>query len=96
MLLENIYRVIKACCVLHNYLTEAKDLPAVNCRLNPNGTPYLRDDGAILNVQNLYGYHTAAQAKAIHDIYTGYLNSPKVHCKRQKWSESTYLTNSAM
>ena len=76
MLPENVDCVIKACCVLHNYLTEAKDLPAINQRLNPDGIPYLREDGAILDVQNLLGYHTAAQAKGICDIFTGYFNSP--------------------
>ena len=77
LLPENVDHVIKACCVLHNYLEEAKDLPAINHRLNPDGIPYLREDGAILDVQNLHGYHTAAQAKGIHDIYTGYFNSPQ-------------------
>ena len=61
--------------MLHNYLTEAKDLPAINQRLNPDGIPYLREDGASLDVQNLHGYHTAAQAKGIRDIFTGYFNS---------------------
>ena len=76
LLPENVDRVFKA-CVLHNYLKEAKDLPAINHRLNPDGIPYLREDGAILDVQNLHGYHTAAQAKGIRDIYTGYFNSPQ-------------------
>ena len=39
MLPENVDHVIKACCVLHNYLTEAKNLPAINQRLNPDGIP---------------------------------------------------------
>ena len=77
LLPENVDCAIKACCVQHNYLTEARDLPAINHRLNPDGIPYLRDDGAVLDVQNLHGYHAAAQAKAICDIYTGYLNSPQ-------------------
>ena len=75
LLPENVDHVIKACCVLHNYLTEAKDLTAINQWLNPDGI--LREDGAILDVQNLHGYHTAAQAKGICDIYTGYFNSPQ-------------------
>ena len=77
LLPENVDPVIKACCVLHNYLTEAKDLPAINQRLNPDGITYLREDGTILDVQKLHGYHTAARAKAICDIYTGYFNLPQ-------------------
>ena len=49
----------------------------MNQRLNPDGIPYLREDGAILDVQNLHGYHTTAQAKATCDIYTDYFNSPQ-------------------
>ena len=77
LLPENMDCVIKTSCVLHNYLTEAKDLSAINQKLNPGGISYLREDGAILDVQNLHWYHTATQAKAICDIYTGYFNSPQ-------------------
>ena len=70
----------QGCCVLHNYLNEAKDLPAINQRLNPDGIPYLSEDRAILDVQNLHGYHTAAQAKGICDIITGYFNSLAPRC----------------
>ena len=86
MLPENVDHVIKACCVLHNYLKEAKDLPAINHRLNPDGIPYLREDGAILDVQNLHWYHTAAQAKGICDIYTGYFNFPQGALDWQAWA----------
>ena len=63
-----------ACVVLHNLLTEQRDLTALYQRLNPDNIPYLRDDGAILAGPSLHGYHTPAQAKAIRDIYTIYFN----------------------
>ena len=69
--------VVMACVVLHNFLTEQKDLPALFQRLNPDNLPYLHDDGAILAVPNLHGYHTPAQANAIRDIYTTYFNRPE-------------------
>ena len=65
---ENVDLIVMACVVLHNYLTEQCDLPAMYRRLNPDNIPYLRDDGTILAVPNLHGYHTPVQAKAIRDI----------------------------
>ena len=69
--------IVMACVVLHNFLTEQRDLPALYQRINPDNIPYLRDDGAILAVPNLHGYHTPAQAKAISYIYTTYFNRPE-------------------
>ena len=74
---ENVDLLVMACVVLHNYLTEQRDLPALYQRLNPDSIPYLRDDGAILAVPNLHGYHTPAQAKVIRDIYKIYFNRPE-------------------
>ena len=66
---DNVSLFIMACVVLHNFLTGERDIPALYQRLNPDNIPYLHDDGAILAVPNLYGYHIPAQAKAIRDIY---------------------------
>ena len=74
---DNVDLVVMACVVLHNFLTEQKDLPALFQRLKPDNLPYLCDDGAILAVPNLHGYHTPAHAKAIRDIYTTYFNHPE-------------------
>ena len=68
---ENVDLIIMACVVLHNFLTRDRDIPALYQRLNPDN---LRDDGAILAVPNLHGFHTPAQAKAIRGIYTTYFN----------------------
>ena len=56
------------------FLTEKQDLPTTYNRLNPDGDPYLTDDGAIIDIGNLHGYHSAAQSQAVRDIYKNYFN----------------------
>ena len=70
---ENTDAVVKACLVLHNYLTEKCDIDAIYNRLNPDSIPYLQDDGAILDLPNLHGYHSPAQVRAIRDVYKAVL-----------------------
>ena len=74
---ENVDLIIMACVVLHDFLTGERDIPALYQRLNPDNLPYLHDDGAILAVPNLHGFHTPAQAKAIRDIFMTYFNRPE-------------------
>ena len=74
---ENVDLIVMACIVLHNFLTGERDIPALYQRLNPDNLPYLLDDGALLAVPNLYGFHTPAQAKAIGYIYMKFFNRPE-------------------
>ena len=74
---DNAEEVVKACIVLHNFLTIKKDLPAIFNRLNPDNDPYLQDDGAILDIPNLHGYHSGAEVRAIRDIYKTYFSRPE-------------------
>ena len=67
---ENVDLKFMACIVLHNFFTRERDIPALYRRLYPDNLPYLRDDGAMLAVPNLHGFHTPAQAKATGNIYT--------------------------
>ena len=67
---ENAESVVKATIVLHNYLTEVKDIATLYDRLNPDHIPYLHDDGAILDLPNLHGYHSPQQVRAIRDVHT--------------------------
>ena len=73
---DNVDTVVKACCVLHNYLRGHKTYEEQAELLNPRGRqPFLHDNGAILALRNR-GHHTANEAKAIRDIFTAYFNSP--------------------
>ena len=74
---ENTDAVVKACIVLHNYLTEKKDIASIYQRLNPDHDPYLQEDGAILDLPNLHGYHSPQQVRAIRDVYTQYFGRPE-------------------
>ena len=61
----NVDNVIKVCCILHNYLTEDKDTATIHNRLNLDQEPYLQDDEAILDLDNLNGYRSAAAVHAL-------------------------------
>ena len=74
---DNVDCVVKACCVLHIYLSVKKDLPTLYNRLNPDNEPYLQAHGEILDVPKLNGYHSSAQVQAICDVYTAYFNRPE-------------------
>ena len=73
---DNAEEIVKACIVLHNYLTIKKNLPAIFNRLNPDNDPYLQDDGATLDIPNLHGYHSGAEVRTIRDIYKTYFSRP--------------------
>ena len=74
---DNAEEVVKACIVLHNFLTTKKDLSAIFNRLNPDNDPYLQDDGAILDISNFHGHLSGAEVRAIRDIYKTYFSRPE-------------------
>ena len=73
----NVDKVVKATCVLHNYLTEQKELHELHRQLNPEGQPYLHPDGALLDVENLHGFHSAQQSRGVRDVYKAFFNRPE-------------------
>ena len=73
----NVDTVIKACCLLHNYLMEEKDTASIMNRLNPEQEPYLQDDGATLDLDNLNGYRSAATVQALRNLFCTYFNRPE-------------------
>ena len=69
---ENVDRVVKACCVLHNYLRGHKSLVAMQEILNPENQPYLGKDGAIIDLDNTHRYRPANAAHQIRNLFKEY------------------------
>ena len=67
---------VKACCILHNYLSESIEIPTIFNQLNPEHDPYLSEDGAILDVRE-HGFHHPQEARAMRDFYKVYFNHPE-------------------
>ena len=74
---QNADKVVKACCILHNYLTEEQDYHTMCNRLNPDQDPFLHEDGTILDLDNLNGYRSAAAARALRNIFRDYFARPE-------------------
>ena len=73
---ENMDKVVKASCVLHNYLRDNRDINATNAIVNPDRQDYLGSNGAILNLHDLPGYRSATEAQQIREQFKLYFNSP--------------------
>ena len=52
---DNVDRVVKASCVLHNFLRGTADIHQLHHQLNPDNQPFLQDDGSILAIDRLHG-----------------------------------------
>ena len=76
LLPENADSVIKACVVLHNFLRGIRDLNDLTQQLNPDNVPFLREDGAILDLDRR-GYKSSAAAKVIRNIYKNFFRRPE-------------------
>ena len=74
---DNVNRVVKACCVLHNILRSTADIHHLHHQLNPDSQPFLQDDGVILAIDRLHGYHSSQVAKAIRELYKNYFMTPE-------------------
>ena len=62
----NVDSVIKAACVLHNYLTEEKDIDEIFAQLNPMRERFLTEDGvAYLYMPWLNGYRSTRDAQGV-------------------------------
>ena len=75
---QNVVQVIKACCVLHNFL---RDTPAYTDRstlqVDTQGNVLIPDGGQILNVAYLRGYHSAKDALQTRELFKDYFVSPQ-------------------
>ena len=73
---HNCVTVVKASCVLHNFLTKPSvDIHQLARRLNPNGDPYLTRRGALQPLSSLHGFHSSNDALRVRNIYKDYFMS---------------------
>ena len=72
---KNMDKVVKASCVLHNWLCEKRDVPAMYATLNPEGEPYLPPHGPVEPLPRLPGYHSSKTALRFRDVYKNYFSS---------------------
>ena len=75
---KNVDKVVKAACVLHNYLCEDKDIDVnkMNMQLNPMREQYFPEDAvACLYMPRLHGYRSSADAQGVRDIFKSFFNS---------------------
>ena len=75
---DNVDHVIKATCVLHNYLTADRPIEQLQAELgiDPNAADNsINDGGCILALENLHGYHSSQVALGVRDVYKGYFNT---------------------
>ena len=71
---DNVDKVIKAWCVLHNFLTPIKDYDDIVTELNPDGRNY--NQNGMLYLPRLHGYHATHNAQGVRDVFKGFFNNP--------------------
>ena len=77
---DNVDKVVKAACVLHNYLTKDReiDFNKISMELNPMKEKSFPSDAvACLYMPRLRGYRSGKDACGIREIFRGYFNSPQ-------------------
>ena len=72
---HNVVKVVKATCILHNYLCTARmDAANVMGQLNPQGDAYMQPHAMLCDLRN-QGYHGSRAAERVRNIYLQYFNS---------------------
>ena len=90
---DNVDKVIKACCVLHNFLTPIKDYDDIATELNTDGRNY--NQNGMLYLPRLCGYHTTQDAQGVTDVFKGFFNNPAGALTFQETRVSFQITNPA-
>ena len=74
---KNVDALVQACCCLHNFLTEDRDIGQIYADLNPEGrAPTTGVVPGIQYIPRLHGYRAAADAQGVRDIFKYYFNGP--------------------
>ena len=72
---HNVVKVVKATCILHNYLCTAHmDAANVMAQLNPQGAAYMQPNAMLRELRN-QGYHGSRAAERVQNIYMEYFSS---------------------
>ena len=72
---HNVVKVVKATCILHNYLCTARmEAATVMGQLNPQGAAYMQPHVMLWEFRN-QGYHGSRAAERVQNIYMDYFNS---------------------
>ena len=75
---ENVIHVIKACCVLHNFLCDTPEYQdRGTLQANQQGDVIIPDGAPIVNVAYLRGYHSAKDALATRELFKNYFLTPE-------------------
>ena len=69
---DNADKIIKVCCVLHNFLTPMKDFTYIASELSPNARNYSTQ--GMLYLPRLRGYHATQDAQGVRDIFKAFFN----------------------
>ena len=75
---ETVKIIVKATCVLHNYLMENYTIATTFANLNPDHIPYIGVNRAIVTLEALIGYRSAKEASIIRTKFNEYFNSLQV------------------
>ena len=74
---DNVVTVVKACCILHNFLRDSADYhDRSTLQVNEDGDVLMPVGGAIVNVAYMRGYHSAKDALQTRELFKTYFNSP--------------------
>ena len=90
---DNADKVVKACCVLHNFLTPIKHYDEIASELNPEGRSYAHN--GMLYLPRLCGYHARRDAQGVREVFRGFFNSPAGALSFQDNRVSFRITNPA-
>ena len=75
---DNVIAVVKACCVLHNYLRDTPDYQdRATLDVNTEGDVLMPAGAAVYNLAYMRGYHSAKDALKTRELFKTYFNSEK-------------------